>query len=197
MNCAIASRFRPCRAQGLWDMRIVEIRPRGRYYWAPARSTSGKTAFFPLSMTERVFYCFWVPRPKGNALHLSGPKETENMSFMEGGRNLGPRSWAAHARTRTRAGPKSPTGCRNWPRSTEAAVRFFRMQLNTGSRGWRARVSEGPRAGRQSALDRFEIGLCPGRAAGAVGRRLRGQALRATDYRSRAVRPTRRWRRAL
>ena len=155
-----------------WDMRKSN-QAKGDF-WAPCPFHQEKTASFHVDDRKGFYYCFGC-HAKGDALTFL--RETENMSFMEAVETLAREAGLPMPERDPRAAEKADR-LSQLAEVTEAAVRFFRMQLNTGAASGARDYLKG-RALAQSALDRFEIGYAPD-ARQALWDALTGAGLRAT-----------------
>ena len=138
----------------VWDMRKSN-QAKGDY-WAPCPFHQEKTASFHVDDRKGFYYCFGC-HAKGNAFTFL--QETENMSFMEAVETLAREAGLPMPERDPRAAEKADR-LSELAKVTEAAVRFFRMQLNTGAAAGAREYLRG-RGLAQSALDRFEIGYAP------------------------------------
>lgn len=124
--------------------------------WAPCPFHQEKTASFHVDDRKGYYYCFGC-HAKGDA--VSFIRETENVGFMEAieilareaGMPMPERDPAAQAKTDRRA---------QMAEVMESAVRFYRLQLNTGS-GAAARAYIAKRKLSPDSLERFDIGFAP------------------------------------
>jgi len=124
--------------------------------WAPCPFHQEKTASFHVDDRKGYYYCFGC-HAKGDA--VSFIRETENVGFMEAieilareaGMPMPERDPAAQAKTDRRA---------QLAEVMEAAVRFYRLQLNTGS-GAAARAYVARRKLTAESQARFEVGFAP------------------------------------
>ncbi|NBB98603.1 MAG: DNA primase [Alphaproteobacteria bacterium] len=138
----------------VWDMRKSN-QAKGDF-WAPCPFHQEKTASFHVDDRKGFYYCFGC-HAKGDALTFL--RESENMSFMEAVETLAREAGLPMPERDPRAAEKADR-LSELAQVTEAALRFFRMQLNTGAASGARDYLEG-RALAQSALDRFEIGYAP------------------------------------
>ena len=124
--------------------------------WAPCPFHQEKTASFHVDDRKGYYYCFGC-HAKGDA--VSFIRETENVGFMEAiemlareaGMPMPERDPAAQAQTDRRS---------RLAEVMEAAVRFYRLQLNTGA-GAAARAYIAKRKMSAEMQARFEIGFAP------------------------------------
>jgi len=130
--------------------------------WAPCPFHQEKTASFHVDDRKGFYYCFGC-HEKGDA--LSFIQATENVGFMEAveilAREAGMTMPARDPRAQEKADRRTELA-----KVTEAAVGWFRMQLNSGA-GADARAYIDRRGLDQAALDRFEIGYAPNARQGA------------------------------
>lgn len=138
----------------MWDPR--KSNPGKGDLWAPCPFHQEKTASFHVDDQKGYYYCFGC-HAKGDAVTFV--RETENVSFMEAVEIL------AGEAGMTMPAP-DPKARQKADRRTqlievmEAAVQFFRLQLNSGS-GADARTYLKGRGLEQPALDRWEVGFAP------------------------------------
>ncbi len=130
-------------------------------YWAPCPFHQEKSASFHVDDAKGYYYCFGC-HAKGDA--VSFLRETENLGFLEAverlagiaGMAMPARDPAAAARSVAQTGLVE---------AMEAAVQFYRLQLNTG-RAAEARAYLDRRGLTAATRERFEIGHAPdGRTA--------------------------------
>ncbi|MBN2761249.1 MAG: DNA primase, partial [Rhodobacteraceae bacterium] len=138
----------------IWDMRKSN-QAKGDF-WAPCPFHQEKSASFHVDDRKGFYYCFGC-HAKGDALTFL--RETENMSFMEAVETLAREAGLPMPERDPRAAEKADR-LSELAEVTEAAVRFFRMQLNTSAAAGARDYLKG-RALAQSGLDRFEIGYAP------------------------------------
>lgn len=125
-------------------------------YWAPCPFHQEKSASFHVDEAKGVYYCFGC-QAKGDA--ISFLRETESLGFLEAveqlagiaGLPMPARDPAAAARASAELGLVE---------AMEAAVQFYRLQLNT-SRAAEARAYLDRRGLSAATRDRFEIGFAP------------------------------------
>ncbi len=137
-----------------WDLRKSN-QGKGDF-WAPCPFHQEKTASFHVDDRKGFYYCFGC-HAKGDALTFL--RETENLTFMEAvellareaGMAMPARDPAAKARTDRRA---------QLAEVTEAAARFYRMQLNTAGAS-EARAYLDRRGMSEAMRERFGIGYAP------------------------------------
>ncbi|SUZ30612.1 DNA primase [Roseibaca ekhonensis] len=137
-----------------WDMRKSN-QAKGDF-WAPCPFHQEKTASFHVDDRKGFYYCFGC-HAKGDALTFL--RETDNMSFMEAVEVLARDAGLPMPERDPRAAEKADH-LSELAEVTEAAVRFFRMQLSTSAASGARDYLKG-RGLAQSALDRFEIGYAP------------------------------------
>ena len=130
-------------------------------YWAPCPFHQEKSASFHVDDAKGYYYCFGC-HAKGDA--VSFLRETENLGFLEAverlagiaGMTMPARDPASAARSAAQTGLVD---------AMEAAVQFYRLQLNTG-RAAEARAYLDRRGLAPATRERFEIGYAPdGRTA--------------------------------
>jgi DNA primase len=137
-----------------WDQR--KSNPARGDYWAPCPFHQEKTASFHVDDAKGFYYCFGC-QAKGNV--FSFLRDSENMGFMEAveslaaeaGLNLPAQDPAAAARAEE---------TRGLAEAMEAAVRFYRLQLNSARAG-AARAYLEHRGLSPATIERFEIGFAP------------------------------------
>lgn len=125
-------------------------------YWAPCPFHQEKSASFHVDDTKGYYYCFGC-HAKGDAVTFL--RETENMGFLEAvealastaGMPMPARDPAAAARSAAQTGLVE---------AMEAAVQFYRLQLNT-SRATEARAYLDRRRLTAETIARFELGYAP------------------------------------
>ena len=137
-----------------WDTR--KSNPGKGDYWAPCPFHAEKTASFHVDDKKGFYYCFGC-HAKGDA--LSFVRETENVGFMEAVEIL------AREAGMTMPAPDPQAAARDKIRAglvdvMEAAVQFYRLQLNTGA-ATEARAYLERRGLNAAALERWEIGFAP------------------------------------
>ncbi len=124
--------------------------------WAPCPFHQEKSASFHVDDRKGFYYCFGC-HAKGDA--ISFVRETENVGFMEAieilSREAGMEMPAPDPKAAEKADRRTELAD-----LMELAVRWFRMQLNTGA-GESARRYLAGRGLEQNALDRWEIGFAP------------------------------------
>ena len=138
----------------LWDQRKSQ-QGKGDM-WAPCPFHQEKSASFHVDDRKGFYYCFGC-HAKGDA--VSFVRETENVGFMEAieilareaGLPMPERDPLARQKTDRRA---------SLAEVMEAAVRFYRLQLNTGG-GAAARAYITKRKLSAESQARFEIGFAP------------------------------------
>ncbi|ETX27374.1 DNA primase [Roseivivax isoporae LMG 25204] len=124
--------------------------------WAPCPFHQEKSASFHVDDRKGFYYCFGC-HAKGDL--ISFVRESENLGFMEAVEML-----AASAGMQMPA--RDPRAQEKADRRTqlvevmEQAVKFYRLQLQTGAAADARRYLEGRKL-TQDALDRFEIGFAP------------------------------------
>lgn len=135
-----------------WDLRKSN-QAKGDF-WAPCPFHQEKTASFHVDDRKGFYYCFGC-HAKGDALTFL--RETENMGFMEAVEILAREAGMTMPERDPRAAEKADR-LGELAQVMDAAVRFFRMQLNSAgaaaARGYlRGRGLDAP------TLERFEIGF--------------------------------------
>ncbi len=124
--------------------------------WAPCPFHQEKTASFHVDDRKGFYYCFGC-HAKGDA--ISFIRETENVDFMEAVEILAGEVGMQMPERDPRAAEKADRRTR-LAEVMEQAVRYFRLQLNTGA----AAAARDYLAGRglnAAALERWEIGFAP------------------------------------
>lgn len=138
----------------VWDQRKSN-QARGDW-WAPCPFHQEKTASFHCDDQKGFYYCFGC-HAKGDALGFL--REAEGMDFMEAVRVMASEAGMSlperDPQEAQRADRRSQLA-----EVMEQAVRWFRLQLNTGAAG-DARDYLARRGLDDAALDRFEIGFAP------------------------------------
>jgi len=137
-----------------WDTR--KSNPGKGDYWAPCPFHAEKTASFHVDDKKGFYYCFGC-HAKGDA--LSFVRETENVGFMEAVEIL------SREAGMTMPAPDPQAAARDKVRASlvdvmDAAVQFYRLQLNTGAAA-EARAYLERRGLNAAALERWEIGFAP------------------------------------
>lgn len=130
--------------------------------WAPCPFHQEKTASFHVDDRKGFYYCFGC-HEKGDA--ISFVQATENVGFMEAVEILAGEAGMTMPARDPRAQQKADRRTQ-LAEVTEAAVAWFRMQLQTGA-GAAARDYIDRRGLDRAALDRFEIGFAPSIRQGA------------------------------
>ncbi len=138
----------------MWDLRKSN-QGKGDM-WAPCPFHHEKTASFHVDDRKGFYYCFGC-HAKGDA--ISFVRETENVSFMEAVEILAGEAGMPVPKQDPRAQEKADKRTQ-LAEVTEMAVRWFRMQLQTGAAA-EARAYLERRGLGQNALDRWEIGFAP------------------------------------
>ncbi|PWJ10337.1 DNA primase [Jannaschia seohaensis] len=137
-----------------WDMRKTN-QAKGDW-WAPCPFHQEKSASFHVVDSKGYYYCFGC-QAKGNLFKFV--EETENVGFMEAveilAREAGVQMPARDPKAAEKADRRTELA-----RVTEAAAKWFRMQLN-GAAAREARAYLERRGLRPETLDRFEIGFAP------------------------------------
>ncbi|MBL3703019.1 DNA primase [Sulfitobacter sp. BDSS02] len=124
--------------------------------WSPCPFHHEKTASFHVDDRKGFYYCFGC-HAKGDAIGFI--KDTENVSFMEAveilAREVGMPMPARDPQAQKKMDRRSELA-----EVMEEAVRFFRLQLNTGNAGPARDYLAGRGLG-EEALQRWEIGFAP------------------------------------
>ncbi|WP_299502637.1 DNA primase [uncultured Roseobacter sp.] len=124
--------------------------------WAPCPFHQEKSASFHVDDRKGFYYCFGC-HAKGDA--ISFVRETENVGFMEAveilAREAGMPMPARDPQAQQKADKRSQLA-----EVMEQAVKFFRLQLNTGAAA-EARAYLERRGLDAGALERWEIGFAP------------------------------------
>ncbi|SIS79779.1 DNA primase [Paracoccus saliphilus] len=153
----------------VWDQRKSN-QARGDW-WSPCPFHQEKTASFHCDDQKGFYYCFGC-HAKGDALTFL--READGMEFMEAVKHLAAEAGMTmpeqDPRERQRSDRRSQL-----LEVTEAACRWFRLQLQTGAAA-EARDYLARRGLDQAAQDRFEIGFAPGNRNALI------QALREKGY---------------
>ncbi|WP_300056079.1 DNA primase [uncultured Roseobacter sp.] len=138
----------------MWDMRKSN-QAKGDM-WAPCPFHQEKSASFHVDDRKGFYYCFGC-HAKGDA--ISFVRETENVGFMEAveilSREVGMQMPARDPQAQQKADKRSQLA-----EVMELAVKFFRLQLNTGAAA-EARAYLDRRGLDAEALERWEIGFAP------------------------------------
>ncbi len=137
-----------------WDMRKSN-QGKGDM-WAPCPFHREKTASFHVDDRKGFYYCFGC-QAKGDA--ISFVRETENVSFIEAVAILAREAGMTMPAQDPKAQEKSDRRSR-LTEVMEAAVQYFRLQLNMGT-GAGAREYLAGRGLKGSTLERWEIGFAP------------------------------------
>lgn len=137
-----------------WDMRKSN-QAKGDM-WAPCPFHQEKTASFHVDDRKGFYHCFGC-HAKGDAITFV--RESENVGFMEAveilAREAGMTMPARDPQAQQKADRRSELA-----EVMEQAVRFFRLQLNTGAAA-EARAYLARRGLSETALERWEIGFAP------------------------------------
>ncbi|MCV3272611.1 DNA primase [Roseobacter sinensis] len=138
----------------MWDMRKSN-QAKGDM-WAPCPFHQEKSASFHVDDRKGFYYCFGC-HAKGDA--ISFVRESENVGFMEAveilAREAGMTMPARDPQAQQKADKRSQLA-----EVMEQAVKFFRLQLNTGAAA-EARAYLDRRGLDAAALERWEIGFAP------------------------------------
>lgn len=124
--------------------------------WAPCPFHHEKTASFHVEDRKGFYYCFGC-HAKGDA--ISFVRETENVDFMEAVRILAAEAGMPMPERDPQAQQKADTRSQ-LTGVMEQAVRFYRLQLNTGVAA-EARAYLERRGFDAAGLERWEIGFAP------------------------------------
>ena len=124
--------------------------------WAPCPFHHEKTASFHVEDRKGFYYCFGC-HAKGDA--ISFVRETENVDFMEAVRILAAEAGMPMPERDPQAQQKADTRSQ-LTEVMEQAVRFYRLQLNTGVAA-EARAYLERRGFDAAGLERWEIGFAP------------------------------------
>ena len=124
--------------------------------WAPCPFHQEKSASFHVDDRKGFYYCFGC-HAKGDAITFV--RETENVSFIEAVEILAREAGMPVPKQDPRAQEKADKRTQ-LADVTEMAVRWFRMQLQTGAAA-DARAYLERRGLGQAALERWEIGFAP------------------------------------
>jgi DNA primase len=124
--------------------------------WAPCPFHQEKSASFHVDDQKGFYYCFGC-HAKGDAITFV--RETENVSFMEAVRILADEAGMPMPAQDPKAQEKSDRRTQ-LAEVMELAVKFFKLQLQTGA-GADARSYLERRGLKDQALDRWEIGFAP------------------------------------
>ena len=125
-------------------------------WWAPCPFHQEKTASFHVDDKKGFYYCFGC-HAKGDA--LSFLRETDGLSFMEAVEVLAREAGLDMPERDPRAAEKTDHRAQ-LAEVTEAAARFFRMQLGTAAAAGARDYLQG-RGLDRAACDRFELGYAP------------------------------------
>lgn len=138
----------------VWDLRKSN-QARGDW-WAPCPFHQEKSASFHCDDQKGYYYCFGC-HAKGDAIKFL--READGMEFIEAVKLLAAEAGLQMPEADPRAREKTDRRTRLFE-VTEAASRWFRLQLQTGAAA-EARDYLVRRGLDQAALDRFEIGFAP------------------------------------
>ncbi len=150
-----------------WDSR--KSNPARSDYWAPCPFHQEKTASFHVDDVKGFYYCFGC-HAKGDA--VSFVRESENLGFMEAVEVLAGEAGMPMPARDPEAAAKAEAA-KGLVEAMEAAVQFYRMQLNS-ARAAEARTYLAGRGLDAATLERFEIGFAPD-GGGALLEHLRGK----------------------
>ncbi|MDQ1898915.1 DNA primase [Paracoccus sp. WLY502] len=138
----------------VWDLRKSN-QARGDW-WAPCPFHQEKSASFHCDDQKGYYYCFGC-HAKGDAIKFL--READGMEFIEAVKLLAAEAGLQMPEPDPRARERTDRRTRLLE-VTEAACRWFRLQLQTGAAA-EARDYLARRSLDQAALDRFEIGFAP------------------------------------
>ncbi|MTE01362.1 DNA primase [Paracoccus sp. YIM 132242] len=138
----------------VWDLRKSN-QGRGDW-WAPCPFHQEKSASFHCDDQKGYYYCFGC-QAKGDAIRFL--READGMEFIDAVKLLAAEAGLQMPEPDPRAREKTDRRTRLLD-VTEAACRWFRLQLQTGAAA-EARDYLTRRGLDQAALDRFEIGFAP------------------------------------
>ncbi len=142
-----------------WDPRKTNAARRD--YWAPCPFHAEKSASFHVDDAKGFYHCFGC-QAGGDAIAFI--RETENVGFMEAVEMLA-REAGMPMPDRDPAAAARAEAAKGLAEAMEAAVRFYRMQLNS-ARAAEARAYLDRRELGAATRERFEIGFAPdGRTA--------------------------------
>ena len=145
-----------------WDMRKSNM-AKGDW-WAPCPFHQEKSASFHVDDRKGFYYCFGC-HAKGDA--LSFVKETENLSFIEAvevlAREAGMTMPARDPKATEKADRRSQLA-----QVMEEAVKFYRLQLKTGTGAQARAYLADKRRLSEAAWDRWEIGWSPDNAQAVI-----------------------------
>ncbi len=154
-----------------WDSR--KSNPARSDYWAPCPFHQEKTASFHVDDVKGFYYCFGC-HAKGDA--VSFVRESENLGFMEAVEVLAGEAGLPMPARDPDAAAKAEAA-KGLVEAMEAAVQFYRMQLNS-ARAAEARAYLAGRGLDAETLARFEIGFAP-ETRSALFEHLRGKGFAA------------------
>lgn len=138
----------------IWDQRKSN-QARGDW-WAPCPFHQEKSASFHCDDQKGFYYCFGC-QAKGDVLTFM--REAEGMEFMDAVKALAAEAGLSMPEQDPRAKEKSDRRSQLLE-VTEAAARWFRLQLQTGAAA-QARDYLNRRGLDEAALERFQIGFAP------------------------------------
>ena len=125
--------------------------------WAPCPFHQEKTASFHVDDRKGFYYCFGC-HAKGDA--ISFVQETENVGFMEAVQILAGEAGMVMPERDPRAQEKADQRSK-LSEVMEAAVRYFRLQLQTAAGSSAREYLEGHRGLDAASCERWEIGFAP------------------------------------
>ncbi|TFL17329.1 DNA primase [Jannaschia formosa] len=138
----------------VWDMKKTN-QAKGDW-WAPCPFHQEKSASFHVVDSKGYYYCFGC-QAKGNLFGFV--QESENVGFMEAVEILAREAGVPMPARDPKAAEKADRAS-ELAKVTEAATKWFRMQLKTGA-AQEARAYLERRRLAPETLDRFEIGFAP------------------------------------
>ncbi|WGH79294.1 DNA primase [Jannaschia ovalis] len=138
----------------VWDMKKTN-QAKGDW-WAPCPFHQEKSASFHVDDRKGFYYCFGC-QAKGNLFGFV--QESENVSFMEAVEMLAAEAGMEMPARDPKAAEKADRRT-ELARVTEAAAKWFRLQLATGAAA-EARAYLDQRGLTQATLETFEIGFAP------------------------------------
>ncbi|WP_299813528.1 DNA primase [uncultured Jannaschia sp.] len=153
-----------------WDMRKTN-QAKGDW-WAPCPFHQEKSASFHVDDRKGFYYCFGC-QAKGNLFGFV--QETENVGFLEAVEILAAEAGMEMPARDPKAAERSDLRTR-LAEVTEEAVRWFRLQLQTGPAA-EARAYLERRGLTRETLERFEIGFAPD-ASDALLRAFEGKGIK-------------------
>ena len=153
--------------------------------WAPCPFHQEKTASFHVDDRKGFYYCFGC-HAKGDA--ISFVQETENVGFMEAVQILAGEAGMAMPERDPRAQEKADQRSQ-LSEVMEAAVRYFRLQLQTAAGSSAREYLEGRRGLDAASCERWEIGFAPDARQGLYLKRCARRGFRTTRLSTPVLRP--------